>query len=315
LAWIEDFGDRDGDGYVEYLRANPRGLVNQSWKDSGDAMRYADGRIAAAPIAACEVQGYVHRAYLARAAIAEQLGDELRAERWRRKAADLKRAFNEDFWVADRGWFALGLDRDKHPVDALGSNMGHCLWSGIVDAELAAEAVKRLSGPELWTGWGIRTLAATEPAFDPTSYHCGSVWPHDTAIGIAGIAAAGAAETTFRMINGLLDAADRSDGRLPELFLGLARDDVGTTVPYPTSCSPQAWSAASPLLLLRVLLGLEPDVPAGDVTLTPMLPPTSSTVSVHGIRLWDRRFDVACHQGGVAVSGLPSGLRAVTPAG
>jgi glycogen debranching enzyme len=310
LAWVEDFGDRDGDGYVEYLRANPRGLANQGWKDSGDAMRRHDGRLADAPIALCEVQGYVYAAYRARAEIAARAGDEPRAARWQRKADTLKRAFNEDFWLEDLGWFAMGLDRDKRPIDGLGSNMGHCLWSGIVDEARAAATAERLAAPDLWTGWGIRTLAASEVAFDPTSYHCGSVWPHDTAIGIAGVAAAGRRDTTFRMVEGLLAAADRSEGRLPELFLGLARSDVATPVPYPTSCSPQAWSAASPLLLLRVLLGLEPDVPAGIVRVAPMLPPATSTLDVRGLRLWDGRFDVRCRGGQVDVSGLPDGRRA-----
>lgn len=309
LAWIEDFGDRDGDGYVEYLRANPRGLANQGWKDSWDALRRHDGALADAPIALSEVQGYVYAAYRARAGIAASAGDEVRAARWQRKADTLKRAFNRDFWLDDLGWFAMGLDRDKRPIDGLGSNMGHCLWSGIVDDEHAVATAERLGAPDLWTGWGIRTLAASEVAFDPTSYHCGSVWPHDTAIGIAGIAAAGRRDTTFRMVDGLLAAADRSEGRLPELFLGLARADVATPVPYPTSCSPQAWSAASPLLLLRVLLGLDPDVPAGVVRLAPTLPPSTSTLEVRGLRLWDGRFDVCCRGDQVDVSGLPGGRR------
>jgi glycogen debranching enzyme len=272
-------------------------------------MRRHDGRLAVAPIALCEVQGYVYAAYRARAELATRLGDDYRAQRWRRKAAALKQAFNRDFWIDRWGWFALGLDREKRPIDGLGSNMGHCLWSGIVDDEHAATAAERLGAADMWTGWGMRTLAASEPAFDPTSYHCGSVWPHDTAIGIAGIAAAGERELTFRMVEGLLEAADRSEGRLPELFLGLAREDVAIPVPYPTSCSPQAWSAASPLLLLRVLLGLDPDVPAGVVGVAPQLPPETATLEVLGLRLWDTRFDVLCHGDQIEVRGLPDGLR------
>jgi glycogen debranching enzyme len=309
LAWIEDFGDRDGDGYVEYLRANPRGLANQGWKDSGDAIRHRDGRLAAPPIALCEVQGYIYAAYRARAQMAARAGDATRSARWERKADTLKQAFNRDFWLEEHGWFALGLDRDKRPVGALASNMGHCLWSGIVADDHAAAAAERLAAPDLWTGWGIRTMASSEVAFDPTSYHCGSVWPHDTAIGIAGIAAAGHRETTHRMVEGLLAAADQSDGRLPELFLGLARDDVPIPVPYPTSCSPQAWSAAAPLLLLRVLLGLAPDVPAGVVGIAPVLPPGTSTLEVRGVRLWNDRFDIRCQNGSVRVDGLRAGLR------
>jgi glycogen debranching enzyme len=308
LAWIEDFGDRDGDGYVEYLRANPRGLSNQGWKDSWDALRYRDGRLGVAPIALCEVQAYVYAAYWARADLAEVQGDDVRAARWRRKAAALKQRFNEDFWVDELGWFAMGLDREKRPIDALASNQGHCLWAGIVDDEHAAEVTRRLVDRTMWTGWGIRTLAADEVAYDPTSYHCGSVWPHDTAIATAGVARYGRKDETFRLIAGLLDAADRADGRLSELFLGLSREDVANPVPYPTSCSPQAWSAASPLLLLRVLLGLHPDVPRGRVAVAPALPPETAWLQASGLRLWDATFDVACDDGGCSVSGLPPHL-------
>ena len=310
LAWIEDFGDRDGDGYVEYARANDRGLANQGWKDSGDAIRHRDGSVAQAPIALCEVQGYVYAAYHARADLARASGDRAREARYRRKAASLKQAFNEDFWLEDLGWFALGLDRAKRPIGALASNMGQCLWSGIVDDTRAAQVAERLSRPALWTGWGIRTMASTEVAYDPMSYHCGSVWPHDTAIAIAGIARNGPDGLAFPLIRGLLDAADRSGGRLPELFLGLARSDVGAPVDYPTSCSPQAWSAASPLLLLRLLLGLEPDVPAGRVVVNPRLPESTSMLEVRGLRLWDSRFDVLCRGGEVDIRGLPESLEA-----
>jgi glycogen debranching enzyme len=315
LAWVEDYGDRDGDGYLEYQRATPHGLANQGWKDSWDAIRHRDGSIAEAPIALCEVQGYVYAAYRARAELAERFGDVQRAARWRRKAAALKQSFNDDFWIDELGWFAIGLDRSKRPVGALASNMGHCMWAGIVDDDRAAEAVERLGAPAMWTGWGLRTLASTEVAYDPVSYHCGSVWPHDSAINIAGIARYGFREMTFNMVDGLLAAADRSDGRLPELFLGLSRDDVPSPVAYPTSCSPQAWSAASPLLLLRVLLGLAPDVPGGEVRIQPALPPTTSTLELRGLRLWDTRFDIICRNGTVEVRGLPQGVKAhVVPA-
>ena len=310
LAWIEDFGDRDGDGYVEYLRANPRGpgqpglegLVGRHAPPRRPTRRRADRPVRGA--------GLRLRGVPSPGGDRGEDGRRAAAARWQRKADTLKGAFNRDFWLDDLGWFAMGLDRDKRPIDGLGSNMGHCLWSGIVDEEHAVATAERLAAPDLWSGWGIRTLAASEVAFDPTSYHCGSVWPHDTAIGIAGIAAAGRRDTTFRMVEGLLAAADRSEGRLPELFLGLARSDVATPVPYPTSCSPQAWSAASPLLLLRALLGLEPDVPGGVVRVAPTLPPATSTLDVRGLRLWDGRFDVRCRGGQVELSGLSVGLRA-----
>jgi glycogen debranching enzyme len=308
LAWIEDFGDRDGDGYVEYLRANPRGLSNQGWKDSWDAVRHRDGRVAAAPIALCEVQGYLYAAYRARAGMAAALGQPERAARWQRKADALRRAFNEDFWIDELGWFAMGLDRDKRRIGALASNMGHCLWSGIVDDDKAALVVERLGGPTMWSGWGVRTMAADEAAFDPTSYHCGSVWPHDSAIAVAGIARYGHAQVALTILEGLLAAADHSDGRLPELFLGLDRRDVGIPVSYPTSCSPQAWSAAAPFLLLRVLLGLEPDLPSGSVGVAPSLPEGMDRLVARGLRLWDGRMDVACRDGATDVN-LPAGVR------
>jgi glycogen debranching enzyme len=308
LAWIEDFGDRDGDGYVEYLRANPRGLSNQGWKDSWDAVRHRDGSVAAPPIALCEVQGYLYAAYCGRAAMAAALGQPERAARWERKADELRRAFNEDFWIDELGWFAMGLDRAKRPIGALASNMGHCLWSGIVDDDKAALVVDRLTGPAMWSGWGLRTMASDEVAFDPTSYHCGSVWPHDSAIAVAGIARYGHTEAALTILEGLLAAADHDDGRLPELFLGLDRHDVGIPVSYPTSCSPQAWSAASPLLLLRVLLGLDPDVPSGSVRVAPAVPAGMDRLVARGLRLWDGQVDVTYREGAAEVN-LPPGLR------
>jgi glycogen debranching enzyme len=306
LAWVEDFGDRDGDGYVEYLRANPRGLANQGWKDSWDAVRHRDGTLAAAPIALCEVQGYVYAAYLARAELAAAAGEPEREARCRRRAADLKRAFNQDFWIEDLGRFAMALDRNKRQVGTLTSNIGHCLWSGIVDDDKAAAVVEQLQRPSMWTGWGLRTMAADEAAFDPASYHCGSVWPHDSAIGVAGIARYGHTEPALAMLEGLLAAADRSEGRLPELFLGLDRREVPIPVPYPTSCSPQAWSAAAPLMLLRVLLGLEPEGPGGRVRIHPVLPPGIDRLIVRGLHLQGRRIDISCRERTVEVAGLPS---------
>ena len=206
------------------------------------------------------------------------------------------------------GWFAMGLDREKRPVAALASNMGHCLWSGIVDDDKAALVVERLAGPTMSSGWGVRTMASDEVAFDPTSYHCGSVWPHDSAIAIAGMARYGHMHEALTLLEGLLAAADHCEGRLPELFLGLDRRDVGIPVSYPTSCSPQAWSAASPLLLLRVLLGLDPDVPSGSVRVAPSLPGGMDRLVVRGLRLWDGHVDVAWRDGTLEVN-LPAGLR------
>ena len=205
MAWIEDFGDIDGDGYVEYHRTTDRGLANQGWKDSWDGVRYADGRIAQAPIALCEVQAYVYGAYLARAYFAQEAGQSELFERYRAKAAALKAAFNRDFWLEDRQWFAIGVDRDKAPIDSLTSNMGHCLWTGIVEDDKAQAVARHLLSDEMFSGWGIRTLATSMGGYNPVSYHCGSVWPHDTAIVAAGLARYGFEEGAQRLVLSLLD--------------------------------------------------------------------------------------------------------------
>jgi glycogen debranching enzyme len=311
LAWIEEFGDADGDGYVEYHRATDRGLANQGWKDSWDGIRYADGRVAQAPIALCEVQAYTYGAYLARAHFAYEAGDAATFDRYRAKATALKRAFNRDFWLEEQGWYAIGLDADKRPIDSLASNVGHCLWSGIVDEDRAPVVARRLLAPEMFSGWGIRTLASTMGGYNPVSYHCGSVWPHDTAVVAAGLSRYGFAEAAQRLVVALLDAAVAQGGRLPELFSGLSRDTVGVPVAYPTSCSPQAWAAASPLLCLRTMLRFDPWVPYGKSWLAPMIPHQIGSLRVLGIPLAGSRVDVEVDDGRVRVSGLPEGIELV----
>jgi glycogen debranching enzyme len=308
LAWVTDIGDRDGDGYLEYRRSTPSGLANQGWKDSWDAVRYHDGRVAEAPIALSEVQGYAYAAFLGRARLARHLGDGAGAERWERRAQQLKAAFNRDFWIESLGWYAMGLDAEKRPIDALASNVGHCLWSGIVDTDRARAVAARLLEDSMWTGWGVRTISSDEPAYSPLSYHCGSVWPHDSAILVAGLRRYGLADVSRRIALGLLDAAMGTGGRLPELFCGLARADVSTPVPFPTSCSPQAWATATPFLLLQVLLGLEPDVPAGTLSINPIPPLTETELHLRGLRLWGQRFDISLDSGHLDVSGF-DGLR------
>ena len=295
LAWIDEYGDRDGDGFVEYVRSSDHGLVNQGWKDSGDAIRYRDGTIATAPLALCEVQGYTYAAFRGRAAIARHLGDDACEQQYESRAAVLKRRFNEEFWIHDVGWPAVALDEHKQQVDSLTSNIGHCLWTGIVDDDRAAAIAERLMSPAMWTGWGIRTLAADERGFDPMSYHCGSVWPHDGALCAAGLARYGLTEPTWQVVNGLLDAAEAWHGRLPEFFCGLGRDDVATPIPMPTSCSPQAWASATPLLLLRLMTGLEP-APDGTLTVTPM-PGLGHDVALSGIRCGDDVYSLAAGRG------------------
>jgi glycogen debranching enzyme len=305
LTWIEQYGDRDGDGYVEYQRATPTGLINQGWKDSWDGVRYGDGRVALAPIALCEVQAYVYGAYVARAHFAEQAGDAATQRRYADKATALKERFNRDFWLPDRQWFAIGLDKDKRPIDSLASNMGHCLWTGIVDEDKARAVADALLTPAMCSGWGIRTLAATEVAYNPVSYHCGSVWPHDNAIATAGLVRYGFVDHAQRVMRGLLDAAAHHDGRLPELFSGLGRDELSVPAAYPTSCSPQAWAAATPLLFIRNILRLDPHMARGRVALAPALPEWVQRLRVIGIPLADNRLTVEVDRYDVRLEGLP----------
>jgi glycogen debranching enzyme len=308
IEWIEQFGDADGDGYVEYHRATDRGLANQGWKDSWDGIRYADGRVAEAPIALCEVQAYTYGAYLARAHFAFEVGDTATYDRFRAKATALKTAFNRDFWLEEQEWFAVGLDADKRPIDSLTSNIGHCLWTGIVDEDKAHQVAAKLVSPEMFSGWGVRTLSTANGGYNPISYHCGSVWPHDTAIVAAGLARYGFDGAAQQLILALLDAAVAQGGRLPELFSGLDRGELSVPVGYPTSCSPQAWSAASPLLCLRTLLRLDPWIPYGKTWLCPNLPEGIGYLKVEGIPLAGSRVTIEVGDqvtGGVSISGLP----------
>ncbi len=313
LSWVEDFGDRDGDGFVEYLRTTDRGLLHQGWKDSFDGINFADGTMAEPPIALAEVQGYVYAAYLARAHFAREQDDADGFTRWSRRAAELKERFNREFWLADRGYFAVALDGDKRPVDALASNMGHCLWTGLVDEDKAASVAEHLMSPAMFTGFGVRTLASTMGAYNPVSYHNGSVWPHDSALVAAGLMRYGFVEAAQRIAVGLLEAAAHFGGRLPELFCGFDRSTYPQPVPYPTSCSPQAWAAATPVQLLRTLLRIDPWVSHGRVWLDPVLPAVCRQLHLTGVPLGHARVDVHVVDGRLTVTGLPDDV-ALVPA-
>jgi glycogen debranching enzyme len=315
LAWIEEFGDRDGDGFVEYERATDRGLANQGWKDSFDGVGFADGRLAEPPIALSEVQGYVYAAYLARADIARHAGDQRTVRRFLARAARLKTAFNEQFWLPERGYFAMGLDRDKRPIDSLTSNIGHCLWSGIVDRDKADEMVEQLCGPEMLSGWGIRTLATSMARYNPVSYHNGSVWPHDSALCAAGLARYGFLQQAEAVTVGLFEAAEAFGGRLPELFCGFDRGEFPVPVPYPSSCSPQAWASAAPFWLLRTtLLRLEPSIPDGLVACAPSIPSSFGSLSVENLFLAGSRLAIEATGSVAQVQGLPTGWSLSTEA-
>ena len=314
LDWIEQYGDADGDGFVEYERKTASGLVNQGWKDSWDGINFADGRIAEAPLALAEIQAYCYAAYRARAHFADHAGDNAARRHWTDKALHLKHRFNETFWLPDRNWFAVGLDRDKTPIDALTSNIGHCLWTGIVDADKAAAVADHLLSAEMFTGWGIRTLASSMAGFNPMSYHNGSVWPHDNALCASGLMRYGFVEHAQKVVTGLLDAATHFGHRLPELFCGFTRDEFPEPVPYPTSCSPQAWAAATPFLLLRSLLRFDPELPRGQVLCAPEVPDRYLPLRVSGLRVSDLDIGIDVGPDTWQLTGLAgSGIELVRP--
>jgi glycogen debranching enzyme len=260
LGWMEDSGDLDGDGYVEYSRRNTAsGLVNQCWKDSWDSIQFADGTLARGPIATCEIQGYMYDARRRAARLAREVwGDPALAQRMERLAADLRDRFRQDFWMPARGCHALALDGDKRQVDSLTSNIGHLLWSGLASDEEAASTVERLLDGDLYSGWGVRTLGASEAGYNPLGYHTGTVWPHDNSLIAAGLARYGHREAAEKVACSILAAAPFFEHRLPEVFAGYPATLTSVPVAFPTASRPQAWAAGAPLMLLTTLLGLEP---------------------------------------------------------
>jgi glycogen debranching enzyme len=270
LAWIDQYGDMDGDGFVEYKRRSSMGLDNQGWKDSWDGVRFSDGRLAEPPIALVEVQGYVYDAKLRTAELLDALGESQRADRLRQQARQLKDAFDDAFWMPDKQYYALALDAHKRPVDSIASNPGHALWSGIVDGERAPSVVERLMSRELFSGWGIRTLSSDMKGFGPLSYHNGSVWPHDNSLIAAGLARYGYVDEARRVAMSVVEASSGFDyHRLPELYAGFERRPLDLPVPYPTANAPQAWAAGSVIQCLRILLGINPH---GDTLVSHRLP-------------------------------------------
>ncbi|MEW2379826.1 glycogen debranching N-terminal domain-containing protein [Micromonospora sp. NPDC047812] len=272
LKWIDDYADLVGSGYIWYERRNTdTGLENQCWKDSWDSISYRDGKLPPFPRATCEVQGYAYDAKLRAARLAREFwGDPDFADRLEREAAALKERFNRDFWVEDGQYYALALDPDGRQCDVLSSNIGHLLWSGIVDHDRAEKIAEHLVGPRLFTGWGVRTLAEGEVRYNPIGYHNGTIWPFDNSFIAWGLRRYGFAEEAAVIANGILDAATYFEGRLPEAFGGYPRELTKFPVEYPTACSPQAWSTGTPLLLLRTMLGLEPH--EGHLAVEPRLP-------------------------------------------
>ncbi|XAS74178.1 glycogen debranching N-terminal domain-containing protein [Micrococcaceae bacterium Sec5.1] len=308
LEWIRDYGDKDGDGFVEYERLNPQGLINQGWKDSWDGINFADGTLAEPPIALCEVQAYVYNAFLARAWIAYDAGDLTLADELVDRAASLKRQFNEQFWIPERGYYAIALDGRKRQVDACASNMGHCLILGIVDEDKAPQVAERLMSPEMFSGWGVRTLASNMGAYNPISYHNGSVWPHDNAIITTGLLRYGFVAEAQRIATALLEAAEYTGGRLPELFCGFGRDQYSAPVPYPTSCSPQAWAATTPVHLVTSLMRYDAHVSRGGLWIDPVLPESFGDLHITNAPMAGGRITIDIANSVATVQGLPEGM-------
>jgi glycogen debranching enzyme len=294
LGWIDTYGDRDGDGFVEYGRATGEGLVNQGWKDSNDSVFHADGSIASGPIAICEVQAYVYGAWMAAAALAQALGQEAHAAQLRGRAEDLQRRFDQTFFDEELGTYVLALDGHKQPCRIRASNAGHALFTGIAFAARASSVVARLMEPSSFSGWGVRTVASTAPRYNPMSYHNGSVWPHDNAILAAGFARYGYRAEVVQILEGLFAASSYLDlRRLPELFCGFPRKRSQGPTSYPVACSPQAWAAVAPLSLLQSCLGISFDPARGLIMLDrPALPEVLDEVQLTRLALGDRYVDL-----------------------
>src|SRR5256714_1422915 len=303
LEWIDKHGDRDGDGFQEYAPRTPRGYRNQGWRDAHDGVMDETGAFPEPPIGTCEMQAYVYGAKMNMAPLFEAWGDAATATRLRREAFELRRKFNDTFWVD--GQLAFVLDGRKRPVSTVTSNPGHCLWMGILDEERGRIAGRRLMEPDLFTGWGLRVLSDKHPSYDPHSYQRGSVWPHDSVIAAAGLRRYGLAEEAWTVLDGLLAAVMCfEDIQMPELFAGLPRSEFAVPVPYRMANVPQAWAAGSVLQMVRVLLGLEPDVPNSRIYLDPALPAWCSRLRLSNIRLGP-------HQVRISVERKPDGRHSV----
>jgi glycogen debranching enzyme len=298
LEWIDRYGDRDSDGFVEYERRSERGLLNQGWKDSSDAIRDRMGAQADPPVALAEVQGYVFDAKRRMAALARMRGDDALATRLDAEADALAERFDAAFWMEDRRYYAMALDRDKRQCDAIASNPGQCLWSGIVAQARARDVVEHLTRPAMFSGWGIRTFAADQPGYNPIGYHTGTVWPHDTSLIAAGFKRYGFDDASNRLVSQMMQAAQSfADYRLPELFCGFDRSDAASPVPYPVACSPQAWAAGASFLFLQTMLGLRAHADRGELELLhPHLPEWLNSVRLERVRVGTASVDLLFHR-------------------
>lgn len=308
LAWIDEYGDCDGDGFVEYQRRTDEGLGNQGWKDSEDSVFHADGDLAKAPIALCEVQGYVYEAKIIAARLAVVAGDPRMAADLERSAEQLRRRFEEEFWCEDLQTYAIALDGNKQPCRVRSSNAGHCLFSGIASEEHAAGVARGLAGDSFLSGWGIRTIPQGEPRYNPMSYHNGSIWPHDNAVIASGLARYGHKQAVAEIFGALFDASQHMDlHRLPELYCGFDRRPGEGPTLYPVACNPQAWAAATVFSLFESCLGLRIDGGKGCVHFDrPTLPAGLQSVTIRNLELPAGSVDFMAqrHDGEVAIAVL-----------
>ncbi|HKV29480.1 MAG TPA: glycogen debranching N-terminal domain-containing protein [Candidatus Dormibacteraeota bacterium] len=312
LNWILEYGDRDGDGFQEYSRRSSQGIFNQGWKDSWDAIRHADGSIPEAPIALCELQGYAFDALLRMAEIYDLLKEPDKADGLRERARHLYQRFNEVFWWEAEGTYYLGLDKEKRPMETVASNAGHCLSSGIVPPDRAERVVNRLMADDMWSGWGIRTLSSKHPGYNPYSYHCGSVWPHDNATIAGGFRRAGRHTEAQRVAEGIFAAAERFDAyRLPELFSGLPRDAGAFPVPYLGANVPQAWAAAAVFRLVAILCGIHTVGRTRTMYVNPDLPNWLPSLTLRNLRAGRGAMELHLERDRVQVGGNTTGFKVV----
>ena len=296
IQWIEQYGDLDGDLFVEYDRTSSRGITNQGWKDSSDSIVHADGEYAQSPIALVEVQGYVYQAYTRLAPILSSLGQTELAAKLDQRARELQQRFEASFWMEKEQYYAIALDREKRQVQSVTSNPGHLLMSGIASPDRARAIAQRLTAPDLFSGYGIRTMSAASTGYNPMSYHDGSVWPHDNSLCLLGLSQGGFQREAVSVMEGLLRAAEKFEyNRLPELFCGY-EDSIGYPVAYPVACSPQAWAAGTPLVFVQGLLGVQPNGLERTLTLRPMLLPQMNELHVANLRVGDGRLSLKLHR-------------------
>jgi glycogen debranching enzyme len=290
--WIDQYGDADGDRFVEYNQKSSKGIANQGWKDSGDSVVHKNGDYAKAPIALAEVQGYVYQVKTKLAPILRQLGNEEIAAKLEHSAEELRERFEANFWMENEGFYAIALDADKKQVQSVTTNPGHILMSGMLQPERAQLVVRRLVAADMFSGYGIRTMSTESAGYNPMSYHDGSIWPHDNSLVLLGMSRCGYKTESMQVIEGLMKAAESFEyHRLPELYCGYD-DSVGEPVPYPVACSPQAWAAGTPLVFLQAMLGIEPDTLGGAIRLNPVLPSGMTELTVRNMAVAQGRLSL-----------------------